>query len=52
VLRKLEGLVNIASAEGGFMANALIFTETMDGASAADALAPQAFMGRMWPPRS
>ena len=27
VLRKLEGLVNTASAEGGFMANALIFTE-------------------------
>ena len=45
VLRKLEGLVNTASAEGGFMANALIFTESMDGASAADALAPQAFHG-------
>ena len=45
VLRKLEGLVNTASAEGGFMANALIFTETMNGASAADALAPQAFHG-------
>ncbi|MGB8211979.1 MAG: serine-rich protein [Anaerolineales bacterium] len=45
VLRKLEGLVNTASAEGGFMANALIFTESMEGASAADALAPQAFHG-------
>jgi hypothetical protein len=45
VLRKLEGLVNTASAEGGFMANATIFTETMEGASAADALAPQAFHG-------
>jgi hypothetical protein len=45
VLRKLEGLVNTASAEGGFLANALIFTESMEGASAADALAPQAFHG-------
>lgn len=45
VLRRLEGLANIASAEGGFMANALIFTESMEGASAADALTPQAFHG-------
>jgi hypothetical protein len=45
VLLKLKGLVNEASTEGGFMANALIFTESMDGASAADALAPQAFHG-------
>jgi hypothetical protein len=45
VLLKLKGLVNIASAEGGFMANALIFTEDMNGASAADALTPQAFHG-------
>ncbi len=45
VLRKLEGLVNTASEEGGFMTNALIFTESMEGASAADALAAQAFHG-------
>ncbi len=45
VLMRLKGLVDMASAEGGFMVNALIFTETMDGASAADALAPQAFHG-------
>src|SRR5271157_529158 len=45
VLRKLEGLVNTASAEGGFLANSLIFTESIEGASAADALAPQAFHG-------
>jgi len=45
VLRGLEGLVNQASAEGGFMANAWLFTDTPGGASAADALVPQAFHG-------
>lgn len=45
VLRKLEGLVNQAAAEGGFLSNALIFVEDMDALAAADALAPQAFHG-------
>lgn len=45
VLRQLEGLVNQASAEGGFMTNCWIFTENDRGASAAEALAPQAFHG-------
>jgi hypothetical protein len=45
VLLKLKGLLDTASTEGGFMANALIFTEDMNGASAADALAAQAFHG-------
>jgi hypothetical protein len=45
VLLKLKGLANLASAEGGFMANALVFTEDMHGAAAADTLAAQAFHG-------
>ncbi|HUI87302.1 MAG TPA: serine-rich protein [Anaerolineales bacterium] len=45
VLRKLEALANQASAEGGFMANAWLFTETEEGDAAASALVPQAFHG-------
>jgi len=45
ILRKLEGLLNMASSEGGFMTNAFIFTDSRQGASAADALVPQAFHG-------
>lgn len=45
VLRRLESLVNQASMEGGFMTNAFLFTDTDHGASAADALVPQAFHG-------
>jgi hypothetical protein len=45
VLRQLEGLLNIASAEGGFMTDALLFTASDSGATAAEALVPQAFHG-------
>jgi hypothetical protein len=45
VLRGLESLVNQATAEGGFMTNAFVFTEDNEGAAAADALVPQAFHG-------
>jgi len=45
VLRRLESLVNQASAEGGFMANAFLFTDTEQGAAAGAALVPQAFHG-------
>jgi hypothetical protein len=45
ILRKLESVANMASAEGGFMTNAFLFTDTPEGASAADALVPQAFHG-------
>ncbi len=45
VLRRLESLVNQASMEGGFMTNAFLFTDTDQGAAAADALIPQAFHG-------
>ncbi len=45
VLRGLEALANQASNEGGFMTNAFLFTDTEQGAAAADALVPQAFHG-------
>ncbi|MFZ5884029.1 MAG: serine-rich protein [Chloroflexota bacterium] len=49
VLRRLESLVNQASVEGGFMTNAFLFTDTEQGAAAADALVPQAFHGSSVP---
>ena len=45
ILRGLEGLLNQASAEGGFMTDALLFTEDDEGAAAAESLVPQAFHG-------
>jgi hypothetical protein len=45
VLRRLESVVNQASEEGGYMTNAWIFTDSDEGAQAADALVPQAFHG-------
>jgi hypothetical protein len=45
VLRQLESLVNVASQEGGFMTDALLFTASPGGAHAAEALVPQAFHG-------
>lgn len=45
VLRRLRSLANQASVEGGFMTNAFLFTDTDQGAAAADALVPQAFHG-------
>jgi hypothetical protein len=45
ILRRLESVANQASVEGGFMANAWLFTDTEQGALAADALIPQAFHG-------
>jgi hypothetical protein len=45
VLRRLESLVNQASAEGGFMTNAFLFTDSEQGAAAGAALVPQAFHG-------
>lgn len=45
ILRQLEGVCNQASAEGGFMTNVWLFTESETGATAADALVPQAFHG-------
>jgi len=45
IFRQLEGLCNQASAEGGFMTNVWLFAETQDGATAAEALVPQAFHG-------
>lgn len=45
ILRRLESVANQASVEGGFMANAWLFTDSEQGALAADALIPQAFHG-------
>ncbi len=45
VLRGLEGLVNQASAEGGFDTTAFLITASERGATAAEALVPQAFHG-------
>ena len=45
VLRQLEALLNVASAEGGFMTSALLFTASEAGATAAEALVSQAFHG-------
>ncbi len=44
VTRSLEGLLNTASVEGGFMTTALLLA-TDDGERAAQALVPQAFHG-------
>ncbi len=45
VLRGLEGLLNQASAEGGFLTDTYIFTGSQRGCKAASALIPQAFHG-------
>jgi hypothetical protein len=45
VLRQVQGVVNLASQEGGFMTDARLFTASDRGALAAEALVPQAFHG-------
>lgn len=45
VLRQFEALLNVASGEGGFMTDALLFTASETGVKAAEALVPQAFHG-------
>ena len=45
VLRQVQGVVNMASQEGGFMTDARLFTASNSGALAAEALVPQAFHG-------
>ena len=45
ILRGLEGVVNQASLEGGFMTNAFLIAAGERGAVAAAALVPQAFHG-------
>ncbi|RCK72774.1 MAG: PE_PGRS family protein [Anaerolineae bacterium] len=45
ILRQFEGLLNQASAEGGFMTDALLLTASERGAAAVETLAPQAFHG-------
>lgn len=45
VLRQFEALLNVASGEGGFMTDALLFTASETGIKAAEALVPQAFHG-------
>ncbi len=45
VIRQLEGLLNQASAEGGFMTDAVLFTAGEAGEIAASSLVPQAFHG-------
>ncbi len=45
VMRGLEGLLNQASAEGGFLTEAFMFTASERGVRAAEALIPQAFHG-------
>lgn len=45
ILRQFEGLVNQASAEGGFMTDALLLVEGSAAARAAETLASQAFHG-------
>ncbi|MFZ2096697.1 MAG: serine-rich protein, partial [Anaerolineales bacterium] len=45
VLRQVQGVVNMASQEGGFMTDARLFTASPGGALAAEALVPQAFHG-------
>ena len=45
LLRQFEGQLNTASAEGGFMTDAVLFTASDLGQSAARALIPQAFHG-------
>jgi hypothetical protein len=45
ILRQVQGVVNMASQEGGFMTDARLFTATEAGAAAAEALVAQAFHG-------
>jgi hypothetical protein len=45
VLRQVQGVVNMASQEGGFMTDARLFTASNSGALAAEALVSQAFHG-------
>ncbi len=45
ILRLLEGVVNEASEDGGFMTNVWLFTESEVGQVAAQSLVPQAFHG-------
>jgi hypothetical protein len=45
VMRGLEGLLNQASAEGGFLTDAYLFAASDRGTKAAAALIPQAFHG-------
>ena len=45
ILRSVEGQLNIAASEGGFLAEAILLTATDNGAVASEALAPQAFRG-------
>ena len=45
ILRQVQGVVNMASQEGGFMTDARLFTASNRGAIAAEALVPQAFHG-------
>jgi hypothetical protein len=49
VLRGLEAQLNHASAEGGFMTDALLFTQDPQSALEAAALVPQAFHGTSVP---
>lgn len=46
LLRGLEGQANVASSEGGFMTDVLLFTGSKAGESLAAALVPQAFHGQ------
>jgi len=45
VLGQLEGMLNVAASEGGFMTDVTLITASEEGLSAAEALAPQAFHG-------
>ena len=45
ILRGVEGLLNVAASEGGFLGEALLLTATDNGAVAGEALVPQAFRG-------
>lgn len=49
LLRGLEGQANIASAEGGFMTDVLLFCESKGGSALAATLVPQAFHGENVP---
>ncbi len=45
ILRGLEGILNQASAEGGFMTEALIWVDDEEAEAAVESLVPQAFHG-------
>jgi len=45
VLRQVQGVVNMAAQEGGFMTDARLFTASNSGGLAAEALVTQAFHG-------